>query len=514
MGNLSKKAKAKVDVTLENTIILQGETLNGKISILPKQNSDITKLQNPKINIAILQEQNWQSFIFSQEEKTTKNDVYNNTFHSNQTLNCSQYKDKNFSEGIIIPFQYKVPNDITPTLEWPSTIYEFAYIRNFLIVDIAELSFKTKILLIILKKPCPLQSPLKISIVEERKKLLLFGSGKILIEGSYPKSSFPILGNIPITVKVDASKSDVLIKSVTVKLKRKLEFFLKNSLKSKRSILQNMYQENKKVCSKCEDLLFNIPFKDSNEITYNLKSSPLGENTEMCCLIPNVSTNTIKVIYYIKIIAEPDDLLAKKMELKMMVDFYSKDEDQLNRTVYDNFDNQVKKINSGEVNINYTEPYLNYQNNNPNCFPRNSQSVYNHSHTIKMQNEFNFPPNINQNYNYNYNQMPINYIPPSPNYPVYQNNNNNYSDYQNMNMNNNMNQINNNYPNYQNMNDNLNINNIEKEQNHQNEMRLPEPPGENLDEELDLPTLDEIKQQKQYNDEKEKNLVNNNYPEL
>ena len=93
------------------------------------------------------------------------------------------------------------------------------------------MSFKTQILLNILKKPDPHQSPLKISIIKERKKLLLFGNGSILLEGSYPKTSFPILGTIPLTVSKDASNSDDLIKEVTVKLKRKLQFFGKNIIK-------------------------------------------------------------------------------------------------------------------------------------------------------------------------------------------------------------------------------------------------------------------------------------------
>ena len=342
MGNLGKKSKATVTVSLESTILLPGEIVNGKIMIKPKQNSDVTKLQNPKIDIGIYQEQNWQSFIFSEEEKKTKDGASNTNFFSNQSLNCSEYKNKNFSEGITIPFQYKIPEDITPSLEWPRTRYEFASIRNFLTVNIQELSYKTRILLIILKKPDPSERPLNMIKIEERKKLLLFGTGSILVEGVYPKYSYAILGTIPLTVKIDASKSDVVIGEVTVKLKRKLEFFSKNNIKSTRSILQNMYEEKKKVCSKTEDLLFNIPFRDSNEIEYYKNSCPLGENVEMCCLIPNVSTNSINVMYYIKVIADPDDLLAKKIEFKMPVDFHSKDENQMNRAIFDNFNDQVK----------------------------------------------------------------------------------------------------------------------------------------------------------------------------
>jgi hypothetical protein len=260
--------------------------------------------------------------------------------------------------------------------------------------------------------------------IEERKKLLLFGTGSILVEGVYPKYSYAILGTIPLTVKIDASKSDVVIGEVTVKLKRKLEFFSKNNIKSTRSILQNMYEEKKKVCSKTEDLLFNIPFRDSNEIEYYKNSCPLGENVEMCCLIPNVSTNSINVMYYIKVIADPDDLLAKKIEFKMPVDFHSKDENQMNRAIFDNFNDQVKKINSGEANINNLEPYYQYDFANNNFDKRLSSSIYSYQQPMNNQNNYN---NIPQNQIKNNNYEQNNYI--SNNFDDYykNNNNNNYN---------------------------------------------------------------------------------------
>jgi hypothetical protein len=511
MGNFFNKAKAKVTVTFDSTIILPGEILNGKINIQPNKNTEVTQLQNPKIELAILQEINWQSFIFSEEDKTTRNGdgESNVNYFSNQTLNCTQFKGKNFSDGITIPFQYKVPEDITPSLEWPHTRYEFASIRNFLVVNIPELKYKKKILIIILKKPKYIDGPLKMTVFEERKKLLLFGNGSIKVEALAPQNSFPILGTIPLTVTVDASKSDVLIKGVTVKLKRKLHFFSKNNIKSTRNIIQNMYEEKKKVCSKKEELLFNIPFKDSKEIEYYMKSSPLGEDTEICCLIPNVSINTITVIYYIKIIADPDDLLAKRIELKLNIDFHSKSENQKNNNIYDNFNKQINKINSGAVNINYTEPYLQYQNIN-NDKPYNPD-IYSYQYSIDNQNQNNYNYNQIQNQNYeqyNYNNNPYNsnYAPPPPNYIGYQNNNY-YPNYQNMN--NNMNQINNN----QNMNNDKN-NRINNNNNNQNSVYFPAPPKNN-EEDDDLPTLDEIeKNNKQKEKEKEKEVINNAYPEF
>ena len=250
---------------------------------------------------------------------------------------------------------------------------------------------------------------------------------------------------------------------------------------------------------------------------YALACTPLGENTQICCLIPNVDTNTLNVFYYIKIIADPDDLLAKKIELKMPIDFHSKDEDTENRSVYDNFNNQLHQINSGECDINSLDPYLNTQNNFGYFDKRGSQSVWSHQHSLTMQNEFSLPPNNqyqNQNqyygqnnYNNNYNEHPYesNYCPPPPPNP---------NEYQYQNMNNNINNNpNNKYPNYE---DNFNNNKQENNFN-QDQMPLPKPPQEETSGELDLPTLDDIEKQSNYNEAKEKEEENKKaleYPDL
>jgi hypothetical protein len=114
-------------------------------------------------------------------------------------------------------------------------------------------------------------------------------------------------------------------------------------------------------------------------------------------------------MYYIKIIAYPDDLLAKKIELKMNVDFYSKDENQSNKNIYDNFNSRVKKINSGDFDINYTEPYLQNQFINYSD-KRLSQTVFKNQNTLdNPQGEF-YSPN-NQYYEQNnYNQFSKKYL--------------------------------------------------------------------------------------------------------
>ena len=74
----------------------------------------------------------------------------------------------------------------------------------------------------------------------------------------------------------------------------------------------------------------------------------------------------------------------------------------------------------------------------------------------------------------------------------------------------NENNINNKYPNYE---DNFTNNNSNNGYNQQNTAQFSEPPKENLNEEVDLPTLDEIEEQSNINEQKEKKYTNE-YPDL
>ena len=486
MGSSQKEAKAKINVILDTIIFLPGDNITGKINILPKNKNDNTILKHQGITFSILQQQSWQTLIFSEEQKKTSS-------NGQKDINCfcektqiySELKEKNINEGITIPFLYIIPKDIIPSLEWPHSKSEFAYIRNFFCVKIPELDYETQIFIIIQKLPTKLPIPLKLKKEEEIRKYIFFSGGRIKVESSYPKSSYPILGKIPLTVSVDSSQSDNKIKEVNIKLKRKLEFFYKNSKKSKKKYLQVMYYESKKVNGIKENIEFNIPFKDGKDIEYYKENSMVNTDSEICCLIPNVNTDTIKVIYYIKISAIVEGLFNKNISLKMIVDFQSKDDKKKNKIVYDYFQERVTLINDGRIKINKDEPYLNYNNNfefnNMNNNQNIANNIINKNNNINNDN-FNL---INSNNNIdNFNNIKNN-----------NNINNNAYNINNNNVNNNNNKFDFNYINM--VNDNFfNNNKIEIEKS------LPYPPEEENKDNNDLPSFEEIEK---FNYNKNKN---------
>ena len=249
MGNDSEKAKADIKVILDKIMFLPGENITGKIYIFPKTNSEIEQLQNPDISLSIIQHKNWETLLFSEEYKSSINDQDTNLFQE-KTNNYIEYKNIKLSKGVQIPINYVVPKDITPSLEWPHTRFEFAYIRNFFDVKIPELNYETQILIIIQKLPSALNIPLKVEKEVELKKMILFGAGKIKIEGTYPQSSYPIFGQIPLTVTIDASNSECLVKEVKVKLKRRIEFSYKKKNKTKKKLSELCIMRQEKLIQK------------------------------------------------------------------------------------------------------------------------------------------------------------------------------------------------------------------------------------------------------------------------
>ena len=478
MGNGQKEAKAEVNVILDTIIYLPGENITGKIKILPRSQNNSKILCNLNVTYSIIQQQNWQNYMFSENDNTFSGDQSDENCVSEKTNNYNELLKNNYFSGIEIPFSYPISNDITPSLEWPFSKFEFAYIRNFFRVHIPDLDYTNQIFIIIQKSPSCLSYPLKLIKEEDSKKYLILKGGKIKVESSYPQYSYPILGKIPLSVSVDASQSETRVKEITVKLKRKIEFKYKNSEKINKNIIQNMYYETKKVNSKKENLEFIINFKDGGDTEYYLSQSMFETNEEICCMLPNVTTKIINLYYYIKIIANIDGILNKNIKLKMLVDFHSKDESKLNNKVYDNFGKTIVKIKEGQIPNIHEEPYINFFDFN-SSFNKNQVFLGNPLKQLLNNNKNNSNMNINNNINNNFNM----------------NINNNINNNSNMNINNNINN---------NSNMNLNINN---EMNVQKD--LPPPP----EDDVDLPSLTEIEQSEK-NRYKENNNNDLQYPQF
>ena len=457
MGNKQEKSKVVFNISLDNSVYLPGENITGKVEIIFKEQLEVDQFPNPKMTFSIIQHRHWECTFSSEDDKSIFEGELNKNYFLERANSFTHAKDENKFQGIKYSFIYTIPNDIIPSLEFPHEKYEFAYIRNYFCVKIPELDSEKQILIIIQKYPDKVQRLLKIAKEEDTKKSFTKKGGIIRIEASYPKYSFPILSNMPVSVFVKASNGDVKVKEVNINLKRLVEYKNKNSDKIYKRIKQTMFSETRKIKDNEENLLFQIPFKDGKDVNYYFSKTMYGTKDEICCILPNVETNIINVSYYIKIVAIPNAWFNKNIDLKLNVDFHSKGEKNLNDEVFNNFRQTVVKINSGKLPIGNEGPFLNYISDihlNEADFNKNVVFIK------KSSNNLDNMKNININKN---NIININNINANNNFGNMNNMNNlNMNNMNNMN-NNNMNNLNmNNMNNISNMNkvNNLNMNNI------------------------------------------------------
>ena len=359
MGNKPAESKALIDFSLEETIYKPGDTIKGKIEILFNDQNIVDKFTNPQIKCFIIQSRVWHISIYTEDNRTNIN---GSTTITPLIDNHSEEEEENKFEGIKKAFTFKIPDNITPSLEWPNKKNEFAFIRNYFCVQVPELKIQKEILILIQKLPDLSKRLLKVAKEEAIKKAFK-KDGKIRVEASYPQYSYPALSTIPLTVAINAIDNEVVLKEVTVSLKRLLEFNYKKSNKVDKKVLQFMYRETIKINENKKNLLFKIPFKDGKEIDFCFSKSMYKSKDEVSCILPNVKTDIIKVSYYIKIIVVLHGLLNKNIPLKLGIDFQSKGEDNANEDLFDNFGDTVVKINKGKIPIENDWVYMKY---NPN----------------------------------------------------------------------------------------------------------------------------------------------------
>ena len=502
MGNKQKVAKPDVNIILDKKIYFPGENITGKIEILINIEQNLFDSHDPiKLVFSIIQQKKWGTALYEEEDISSLNSPYDENVISDLAKNMNNIIEFSNFKGIQLPFKYLIPKDIIPSLEWPHSKKEFAFIRNFLCVKIPVLDFEKQTLIFVQKIPSPLQNPLKAD-----KE---FGNIKII--GTLIQSSYAALGKIDLSVSVDMSESDKKIKEITVKLKRKLELKHKNSQNVKKKIIQILYYETKKISDIKEILNFNIPFKDGSDIKYDFSESKFKTNEEISKFLPNVKTNAIDVFYYIKIKPNVSGFSSKEIDLKLDVDYYIKDEDKIlfkiNNKVNENVSNMINNNNmNNNNNVNF--PFDLYKNQvfskktltNKNNNSRNQYEINNIQNIPNNENMMIPPPlpppeetlvlpsltevekgryynnknNINNNINNNIQYNNNNQLYNNNTFNNSINNNNNFNNNINNNYFNNNMKNNNNYNNNMNNNNNFNnnMNNINNVDNNMNNMNM------------------------------------------
>ena len=283
-------------------------------------------------------------FVDKVKEKETQI-IYSTMF------NYSQYLGTNLIDGLKLPFQIILPNNIEPTF-----YFKNSYIRHILTFDFYEYESKTSIGFII-KNPRffslenkSLKEPLTVFKDMTKSKFIFFSQGKIAVYITSKSNSYKYGDKIPLEITIDSSELNINLIGIQVKFDRYIQFNNKNDKSSiKEFFTHNLFCKEIKFTEKKDNYKDNIVIVPKNddfcfepEIFYSIiEANYLKLNFPEINLFPFCSGGLINCLYLINVKIYFDSLATTDETISIPIELY--------------FDNNKDNINKNEIKIN--NPY-------------------------------------------------------------------------------------------------------------------------------------------------------------
>ena len=283
-------------------------------------------------------------FVDKVKEKETQI-IYSTMF------NYSQYLGTNLIDGLKLPFQIILPNNIEPTFYFKNT-----YIRHILTFDFYEYESKTSISFII-KNPRffslenkSLKEPLTVFKDMTKSKFIFFSQGKIAVYITSKSNSYKYGDKIPLEITIDSSELNINLIGIQVKFDRYIQFNNKNDKNSiKEFFTHNLFCKEVKFEEKKNNYKYNIIISPKNDdycfepdIFYSIiEANYLKLNFPEIDLFPFCSGGLINCLYLINVKLYFDSLATTDETISIPIELY--------------FDNNKNDINKNEIILN--NPY-------------------------------------------------------------------------------------------------------------------------------------------------------------
>ena len=385
--------KLSINISVEKLIYFPGDEINGFLYIKAKE-----ILTNPLfiyslVNVTIYQiyyyeydiETKLESdgeekfkikipFVDSVKEKENQM-VYSTMF------NFSEYLGSNLTDGLKLPFQIELPNNLEPTFSFKNS-----YIRHILTFDFYEFGSKNSIGFIV-KNPRyfslenkSLKEPLTVFKDITKNKLIFFSQGKIAIYITSKSNSYKYGEQIPLDIIIDASELDVNLIGIQIKMDRYIQFNNKNDKNSiKEFFSHNLFNKDIKFEEKKSNYKYNIIITPKNddfchdpEVFYSLvEANYLKLNFPEVDLFPFCSGGLINCLYLINVKLNFDSMITTDETISIPIELFF--DNNNNNNAFNNINNNEIKISNpysqifkeGEDNIN-ENLNINAINNNTN----------------------------------------------------------------------------------------------------------------------------------------------------
>ena len=283
-------------------------------------------------------------FVDKVKEKETQI-IYSTMF------NYSQYLGTNLIDGLKLPFQIILPNNIEPTF-----YFKNSYIRHILTFDFYEYESKTSIGFII-KNPRffslenkSLKEPLTVFKDMTKSKFIFFSQGKIAVYITSKSNSYKYGDKIPLEITIDSSELNINLIGIQVKFDRYIQFNNKNDKNSiKEFFTHNLFCKEIKFEEKKNNYKYNVVIVPKNDdycfepdIFYSIiEANYLKLNFPEIDLFPFCSGGLINCLYLINVKLYFDSLATTDETISIPIELY--------------FDNNKNDINKNEIILN--NPY-------------------------------------------------------------------------------------------------------------------------------------------------------------
>ena len=283
-------------------------------------------------------------FVDKVKEKETQI-IYSTMF------NYSQYLGTNLIDGLKLPFQIILPNNIEPTF-----YFKNSYIRHILTFDFYEYESKTSIGFII-KNPRffslenkSLKEPLTVFKDMTKSKFIFFSQGKIAVYITSKSNSYKYGDKIPLEITIDSSELNINLIGIQVKFDRYIQFNNKNDKNSiKEFFTHNLFCKEIKFEEKQNNYKYNVVIVPRNDdycfepdIFYSIiEANYLKLNFPEIDLFPFCSGGLINCLYLINVKLYFDSLATTDETISIPIELY--------------FDNNKNDINKNEIILN--NPY-------------------------------------------------------------------------------------------------------------------------------------------------------------
>ena len=308
LENLSNEKKISINISIEKITFFPGEEVKGFIYIKGKPILTNPLLLYSLVSVSLTQiyyyEYDLESKIETDEgqeklkikvpfidkiREKEKQILYSTVFNYNQFLGF------NIMNGLQLPFQLNLPNNLDPTF-----YYQKSYIRHILTFDFLGLESKNSIGLVI-KNPRyfslqnqSLKEPLSVFKDMTKTKMLFFNQGKIATYITSKSNSYKYGEKISINITIDASELNLNLIGIQIRFDRYINYNEKeNKNNTRKNISNNLF---------CKNINFN---KKQNNYKYDID---IALPTNDFCIDPNLLYSIVEG-NYIKLNFPKVDLL-------------------------------------------------------------------------------------------------------------------------------------------------------------------------------------------------------------